>query len=198
MDSNTVMSSGFPPGQRSSNVLLGCLLLKKSLTCDTAGRNSTGLQVQPNGDAHLLHSAHWRMQTVQKETCSWGRRPGRGPAQRCSGQSAGCSHSLRSSKRQYKRVNQTSFAWTLSDKPVWTTAPHLEFLQLLEDHVVRHVVKQPVSSREDDVTELDVKGRAVCCVGTARTHRGYSNQQERFMLNISIRCWINKVIRLCQ
>lgn len=48
-------------------------------------------------------------------------------------------------------------------------ATHLQLLQLLEDHVVGHVVEQPVGSREDDVTELDVKGRAVCCVGTART-----------------------------
>lgn len=48
--------------------------------------------------------------------------------------------------------------------PLTPTAPfltYLEFLQLLQDHVVRHVVKQPVSGREDDVTKLDVKGRAV-------------------------------------
>lgn len=48
-------------------------------------------------------------------------------------------------------------------------ATHLEFLQLLQDHVVRHIVKQPVGSREDNVTKLDIKGRAICCVGAAGT-----------------------------
>lgn len=46
---------------------------------------------------------------------------------------------------------------------------YLEFLQLLQDHVVRHVVEEPVGGGEDDVAKLDVEGRAVCCVGAAGT-----------------------------
>lgn len=48
----------------------------------------------------------------------------------------------------------------------------LEFLQLLQDHVVRHVVKEPVSGCEDDVTQLNVKGRAVCGVRAEGTDTG--------------------------
>lgn len=44
---------------------------------------------------------------------------------------------------------------------------YLELLQLLQDHVVRHVVEEPVGGREDDVTQLDVEGRAVCCIRAA-------------------------------
>lgn len=46
-------------------------------------------------------------------------------------------------------------------------ATHLELLQLLQDHVVRHVVEQPVSGGQDDVTQLDVEGRAVCRIRAA-------------------------------
>lgn len=46
---------------------------------------------------------------------------------------------------------------------------YLEFLQLLQDHVVRHVVKETVGGGEDDVPELHVKGRAVGGVWTAST-----------------------------
>lgn len=42
---------------------------------------------------HLLHSTHCHRQTGRKGTCSWGRRPTRGPVQRCCGQSAGYYHS---------------------------------------------------------------------------------------------------------
>lgn len=42
---------------------------------------------------HLLHSDHCHRQTVQKETCSWGRTPGRELALQCSVQSAGCCRS---------------------------------------------------------------------------------------------------------
>lgn len=42
---------------------------------------------------HLLHSGHCHRQTVQKETCSWGRRPGHELALQCSVQSAECCHS---------------------------------------------------------------------------------------------------------
>lgn len=38
---------------------------------------------------------------------------------------------------------------------------YLEFLELLEDHVVGHVVKKPIARSEDNVSKLDVKGRAV-------------------------------------
>lgn len=46
---------------------------------------------------------------------------------------------------------------------------YLEFLQLLQDHVVRHVVEEAVGGGEDNVAQLDVEGRAVCCVGAAGT-----------------------------
>lgn len=42
----------------------------------------------------------------------------------------------------------------------------LELLELLQDHVVRHVVKKAVRSGEDDVTKLDVKRRLVRHFGT--------------------------------
>lgn len=38
---------------------------------------------------------------------------------------------------------------------------HLEFFELLEDHVVWHVVKEAVARRQDDVTELYVERGAV-------------------------------------
>lgn len=38
---------------------------------------------------------------------------------------------------------------------------YLQFFQLLEDHIIRHVVKQPIGGGEDDVTQLHVKGGAV-------------------------------------
>lgn len=40
---------------------------------------------------------------------------------------------------------------------------HLEFFELLKDHVVGHVVKEAVACRQDDVAELHVKGGAVGC-----------------------------------
>lgn len=40
---------------------------------------------------------------------------------------------------------------------------HLEFFELLKDHVVGHVVKQAVARRQDDVTKLHVKRGAVGC-----------------------------------
>lgn len=46
----------------------------------------------------------------------------------------------------------------------------LEFLQLLQDHVIGHVVKEPVGGGEDDVAELHVEARAVGCVGAVGTH----------------------------
>ena len=45
---------------------------------------------------------------------------------------------------------------------------HLEFFQLLKNHVVWHVVKQPVACRQDDVTKLHVEGGAVSSFGTER------------------------------
>lgn len=38
---------------------------------------------------------------------------------------------------------------------------HLEFFQLLKNHVVWHVVKEAVTCSQDDVTELHVEGGAV-------------------------------------
>lgn len=38
---------------------------------------------------------------------------------------------------------------------------HLEFFELLKNHVVWHVVKEAIARRKDDVTELHVKGGAV-------------------------------------
>lgn len=42
---------------------------------------------------------------------------------------------------------------------------HLEFFELLKDHVVRHVVKEAIARRKDDVTELHVEGGAVSGFG---------------------------------
>lgn len=41
------------------------------------------------------------------------------------------------------------------------THTHLQLFQLLQDHVVRHVVKQSVCGGQDDVPKLDIEGRAV-------------------------------------
>lgn len=38
---------------------------------------------------------------------------------------------------------------------------HLEFFELLQNHVVWHVVKEAIARRKDDVTELHVEGGAV-------------------------------------
>lgn len=42
---------------------------------------------------------------------------------------------------------------------------HLEFFELLKNHVVWHVVKEAVARRQDDVTELHVEGGAVSGFG---------------------------------
>lgn len=44
---------------------------------------------------------------------------------------------------------------------------HLEFFELLENHVVRHVVKQAITRRQDDITELHVERGVVSGFGTA-------------------------------
>lgn len=51
-------------------------------------------------------------------------------------------------------------------------APYLQLLQLLQDHVVRHVVEEAVGGGEDDVTQLDVEGGAVGRVRAAGRDRG--------------------------
>lgn len=51
------------------------------------------------------------------------------------------------------------------------SASHLQLLQLLQDHVVRHVVEEAVGGGEDDVAQLDVEGGAVCRVRAAGTDR---------------------------
>lgn len=50
-------------------------------------------------------------------------------------------------------------------------APYLQLLQLLQDHLVRHVVKEAVGGRDNDVTQLDVKGGAFGHVGAAERNR---------------------------
>lgn len=47
----------------------------------------------------------------------------------------------------------------------------LEFFELLEDHVIWHVVKEAIGRCEDDVTELHVEGGAVGCFRTGRNRR---------------------------
>lgn len=42
---------------------------------------------------------------------------------------------------------------------------HLEFFELLQDHVVGHVVKEAVARCQDDVAELHVEGGAVSRFG---------------------------------
>lgn len=49
---------------------------------------------------------------------------------------------------------------------------HLEFFELLQNHVVRHVVKEAVGRSQDDVTKLHVKGRAVSCFRTGGKNGG--------------------------
>lgn len=55
---------------------------------------------------------------------------------------------------------------------VWEhTHTHLQLFQLLQDHVVRHVVKQPVCGGQDDVPKLDIEGRAVSGLGAGDGER---------------------------
>lgn len=49
---------------------------------------------------------------------------------------------------------------------------HLEFFELLKNHVVWHVVKEAVACRQDDVTELHVEGGAVSSFRTRGWGRG--------------------------
>lgn len=54
---------------------------------------------------------------------------------------------------------------------------HLEFFELLKDHVVGHVVKETVARRQDDVAKLHIKGGAVgrfgarVCEGDTQTNK---------------------------
>ena len=61
------------------------------------------------------------------------------------------------------------------------THTHLELLEFLQDHVVWHVVKEAVCGREDDVTQLDVEGRAVCSLRTVE--KTQSRQATTLALN---------------
>lgn len=62
-------------------------------------QNFTALKISPRqqqwrrSSSYLWHSIRCHRQTVQRVTCTWGHRPAHGLAQRCSVQSAGCSHS---------------------------------------------------------------------------------------------------------
>lgn len=47
---------------------------------------------------------------------------------------------------------------------------HLQLFELLQDHVVGHVVKEAISGSEDDVTQLHVKGGTVGGIRAAQTH----------------------------
>lgn len=113
-------------------------------------------------DTYLLHSVHCHRQTVQKATCSWGHMPTHEPALQCCGQSAECSHSSRSEEPKQEALS--IFPPLIYDSPVDIFVIYLEFLQLLQYHVIWHVVEEPISGSEDDVTELYVKGSAVCGV----------------------------------
>lgn len=53
--------------------------------------------------------------------------------------------------------------------PTHLSTPYLELFQLLQDHVVWHVVEEPVSGGEDDVAQLDIEGGAVGRVGAEGT-----------------------------
>lgn len=56
--------------------------------------------------------------------------------------------------------------WELED-----TDTHLQLFQLLQDHVVRHVVEQSVCGGQDDVPKLDIEGRAVSSLGAGDGQR---------------------------
>lgn len=49
---------------------------------------------------------------------------------------------------------------------------YLQFLQLLEDHVVGHVVEEPVRGRQDDVSQLNVERGAVGSIRAGKRSRG--------------------------
>lgn len=51
------------------------------------------------------------------------------------------------------------------------THTHLQLFQLLQDHVVRHVVKQPICGSQDDVPKLDIEGGAVSSLGAGDGQR---------------------------
>lgn len=53
----------------------------------------------------------------------------------------------------------------------------LELFELLQDHVVRHVVEEPIGGGEDDVTQLDIEGRAVCSVRAEGTDTEKSGRE---------------------
>lgn len=53
--------------------------------------------------------------------------------------------------------------------PTHLCTSYLELFQLLQDHVVRHVVEEPVSGGEDDVAQLDIEGGAIGRVGAEGT-----------------------------
>ena len=123
-------------------------------------------------DTHLLHSVHCHRQTVRKATCSWGHMPEHGPALRCCGPSAGCSRNLSSEepKKQSRRDVCIPDMFLIPLPPANLFGTHLELLQLLQDHVVRHVVEEPIGGGEDDVPNLDIEGGAVCSVRAEGNH----------------------------
>lgn len=53
--------------------------------------------------------------------------------------------------------------------PTHLSIPYLELFQLLQDHVVWHVVEEPISGSEDDVAQLDIEGGAIGRVGAEGT-----------------------------
>lgn len=56
---------------------------------------------------------------------------------------------------------------------------HLEFFQLLKNHVVWHVVKEAVARSQDDVTELHVEGGAVSSFRTRGEVGGQGQDQSQ-------------------
>lgn len=112
--------------------------------------------------SYLVRSGHYHRRTVQKGTCSWDRTPARGLVLQCCGPFAERSRSLHSDEEKQSQLYILLFN---SAADLFVT--YLKFLQLVQDHVVRHVIKQPVSGGEDDVTQLHAERGAVCCVRAA-------------------------------
>lgn len=104
-------------------------------------------------------------------TYSWGRRQGHELAVQCSVQSAGRYHSWgpeTSTQQEELHLGDDVFWVTIFAFLKW----HLEFFKLPQNHVVRHVVKEAVTGRQDDVAELHVERGAVSSIGAGRQTGG--------------------------
>lgn len=89
--------------------------------------SATTLQrFQEEQNTYLLHWVRCHRQIVQKETYRWGHMPGCGPALRCSGRSAVCSHSLSSKEgKQRHKVQLKHISYSAStNRPIRTNVSH--------------------------------------------------------------------------